>query len=571
MSIVHNDPKDFIAKYKAAIKAKLTREEFAHYLDIMPKSVVRRRLNIAKMTGLNLPYLKVDTGFDGSVEVAKFEAFEKYYNALIAKDEGPKTVKIEGENRKGVYVITSAQNATPVHEGFLATMLKYCELRNGELMVIPYRYKNPTSIFTPVDKAGDWWWEALSPFILANNIKLCKGLQILGQIKMQPTQTTPLSGFDGRTGTDSAILGHPKVQWKTVATPSKKTPKILATTGSCTVENYTDSKTGHRGAHHHNISAIIVEVDDNEFHMRRIDGNEDGTFYDIEYYYTPTGRTRYGRAAGFIPGDIHAEFIDKTVEYAMFDSPTSIANVLNPEVMAYHDVEDFWRRNHHHRGNDILAYGKHHYGRDNVEEGLQISADFIDNHTRPDTLNLIIRGNHDEAFDRWLRESDPKSDPENAKFYYYMKFHQLSHVAITPTGFDTFGAFEYWCTHPLDQSGLTSSDTTTFMKRDASFVICGIEIGFHGDQGINGGRGSIGAYSKIGPKTVIGHSHSPGIVEGAYQVGVSSLVPLEYSDGPSSWLHTHCIIYPNGARTLINVINGKWRASYYGSEFILTD
>lgn len=552
-----NSRKDFVAKYKAALKAKMTREEFATYLGIKPKSVIRRRLEVQTTTGLSLDYLKSDPSFNGDISVEKIEKFEDFYNELIEKDT-PKEIKYPNTIKRTI-VFTSAQDATPVHEGFISAILQHCKYNNGELKVIPYRYKNPNSIW---NDSNDYWWSSITPYLLDTHTKICDGLQAMAHIKIQPTAITPLSGFDGMTGEDSGIFGHPKVQLKTVATPSKKMPKILTTTGACTVENYTDSKAGHKGRFHHNISALVVEIDGDKFHMRHIHGEEDGSFYDLDYYYTPMGREKYGRVAGFVPGDVHAEFIDPNVERAMFMGPDSIVAKLRPEVIAYHDLEDFYRRSHHHRNNDILAYGKHHYGRNNVEEGLQISADFVDRNTQNDTLNLIVRSNHDEAFERWLREANPKDDPENARFYHYMKFNQLSNVKKTKTGFSTVNAFEFWCTNPLDQKGLQSIDNTKFLGRDESFVVNEIEIGFHGDVGLNGTRGSVGAFSKIGPKTIIGHSHSPGIVEGAYQVGLCAHLDLEYASGPSSWLHTHCIIYPNGSRTLINVINGEWYGKF---------
>jgi hypothetical protein len=64
---------------------------------------------------------------------------------------------------------------------------------------------------------------------------------------------------------------------------------------------------------------------------------------------------------------------------------------------------------------------------------------------------------------------------------------------------------------------------------------------------------------RIGVKSVIGHSHTPAIEEGCYQVGTSTKLSRGYTHGPSSWLNTHAIIYPNGKRTLINIIDGKWR------------
>jgi len=562
----NNNNNDFIAKYKAALKCKFSREEFADYLGVKPESVIRRRLNIQQTTGLDLPYIPSDPNYDGSVDFDKVEKFEDIYEKLLQNHEGREKIDYTHKS-KAVYVITAAQNATPVHEGFWATLQAYAEIRNAEIMVIPYRYKNPTSLFS--DKDDDYWWPSVENYLVSSEVQLCKGLQLLGQIKMQPTATTPLSGFDGFTGLDSAIFGHPKLQLRTVATPSKRMPKILTTTGACTVENYTDSKAGHKGKFHHNISALIVELDGDKFHLRHVHGDEDGSFYDLEYHYTAHGRTRYGRVVGLVPGDVHAEFVDDKVEAALFRGPNSIVEVLDPEILIYHDLEDFYRRNHHHRGNDLISYGKHHFGRDNVEEGLQISADFIDRNSRDRTLNLIVRSNHDEAFDRWLREADPKMDPENARFYYYMKFHQLNNLKKTRTGFQTIDSFEFWCHNPLDQTGLQSKGNTSFLRRDQSYEVADIEIGFHGDVGINGSRGSASAFSKIGPKTIIGHSHSPGIVEGCYQVGVCAYLDLEYAVGPSSWLHTHCVIYPNGSRALINVINGEWRASFYGKEYEL--
>ena len=42
--------------------------------------------------------------------------------------------------------------------------------------------------------------------------------------------------------------------------------------------------------------------------------------------------------------------------------------------------------------------------------------------------------------------------------------------------------------------------------------------------------------------------------------GTNSLLRLDYNSGPSSWLHTDCIVYANGKRSLINFIEGKWHA-----------
>ena len=99
------------------------------------------------------------------------------------------------------WVITSAQNATPVNKAFLESLEVYCEYTNSQLVITPYRYRNPTSIFT--DKDHDWWDENIVPYLLDQRVSLCPGLMLLGDIKVQPTASTPLSGLEGFTGGDS--------------------------------------------------------------------------------------------------------------------------------------------------------------------------------------------------------------------------------------------------------------------------------------------------------------------------------------------------------------------------------
>src|SRR5580692_8980381 len=56
-----------------------------------------------------------------------------------------------------IFVVTSAQNATPLHAGFWNSLLQYCKFRDAELMVIPIRYKNATSRWTESQANAEWW------------------------------------------------------------------------------------------------------------------------------------------------------------------------------------------------------------------------------------------------------------------------------------------------------------------------------------------------------------------------------------------------------------------------------
>ncbi len=440
------------------------------------------------------------------------DKFETVVNETLDKsksvNEVVKTINTDGTLGVGKYVITSAQNATPIHQKFLSSLLNYCGIHDAQLKVVPYRYKNPTSIFQ--DNENDIWDKSVVPYLEEGTLKLGNGLVLVGSVKIQPTATQPLSGFEGYTGTASAIFGHPRVQLKTVPSPSNDLPKILVSTGAVTIPNYTDSKAGFKGNFHHSLAALVVEVTETEFHIRHVHGADDGSFYDLDNHYTETSHTSGHRVSALITGDTHAMFLNKEVEKATYSNVDSIINVLKPEMKVFHDIHDHYSRNHHEIKNSLKNVAKFFSNTDDVEAELQIAADLLDRYNDPDSLNVVVKSNHDEALDRWLREANIDIDPRNAQFFHYLKYHQLKNMKIKPNGrFETIDLLEFWCRYPDKQRGLKCIDNTVFLKRDQSLMVNGIELGFHGDVGPNGARGSIQNLSKLGNKMVIAHSHCP--------------------------------------------------------------
>ena len=557
--ILNDSTEDFILKYRAALKSKFTKEQLSNYLGILPKSIDRRRQKIYKNTGLELPQLpKVkNTTTTQSYETVLYDMAEQFGKSNAVNTNVKQITDIRQNSR---YVITAAQNATPINDAFLESLKIYCEHNNATLMIIPYRYKNPTSVWQTNDKSHDWWHPALREYLIDDELKVGKDIRIMGNIKIQPTASNPLSGFDTITGLDSAIFGHPNVELKVVPSAPTKFPKILATTGAITVPNYTDSKAGHKGAYHHEYSAVIVEIDTDEtFHIRHITSSSTGEFYDLDKLYTPNGATSNHRALALVAGDLHSEVVDTTAFTSIFID-NSIAETVSPEVFVFHDVLDFSVRSHHNIRDSIGRYRKHLLGdNNNVEEALQKMADLLYwvSECNPLSKNYVVKSNHDEHISRWLKEADPNIDPENAKFYHYLKYHQYDAVSKG----EAFDPIEFWCQHPDEEDGMDARtfSVTKFLNRHDNLEIGNIELSLHGDMGPNGARGSLKNLSRLGQRVIIGHSHTPGISNGSYQVGTTSKLKLEYNNGPSSWLHTCAIIYPNGTVTLINVINGKWR------------
>jgi transposase-like protein len=457
---------------------------------------------------------------------------------------------------KGIqrYVVTAAQNATPVNKPFFAALQTYCRINKAQLIVIPYRYKNPTSMWSKAAENDDWWAEELVPFLMDRRIKLNANLILLADIKTQPTATSPLQGFESIAGALSAIIGHPKLELLTVPTPQHRTSKILTSTGAVTSRNYLPSKAGKKGEFHHTFGACAVEVKGKAFHLRQLNAVKDGSFMDLAWNYTGEGRTPTGGVSALVMGDSHIEFIDPKVVTATFGKG-GIVDSLKPEYVVWHDAHDFYSRNHHHQGEAFIEYVKHHTGTDDVGAMLQKTFDFIDKSTRPWVKNVFVPSNHPDALAKWVKRADWRTDPRNAKFLLNTSLAMLEGSSMDTSGAKTICPFIYWA-----KKMLKTAKQAVFLKHEESLQVHGIELGYHGHYGLNGARGTRLGFSKIGVKVVIGHTHSPGIREGAYQTGTNSRLKLEYVHGPSSWLQTDCVVYKNGKRSLINIINGEWRA-----------
>lgn len=450
------------------------------------------------------------------------------------------------------YIITAAVNATPVHAGFWATLKRYAKHTGARIVCVPLRYKNPTSTFTAEQSDDDWWAAEVVPYLYSERRPLHKHLMLMADVRTQPTAVNPLGGMDALTKGESSIIAHPKIALTTVPVPRGETPKLITTTGACTMNNYSPTVAGAKGDFHHSFGALVVELADNLFHVRHVNAVADGSFIDLTHEYRPEGVRKAPRAAALVLGDLHVDFVDPSCDEATF-GPGGMVETLKPEAIVLHDVLDCYSVSHHHERDPVLKFAKHHSGRHNVLDEVRRCFDYIDSRVPDNARCVLVGSNHNDHLGRWVRDTDPRRDPENALAWAGLYTAMCATAKIGDSGLETIDPLEY-----LARTALRSYDRTSFIGR-SGMTLAGVEIGFHGDRGPNGARGSRKAFSKIGVRTVIGHSHSPGIEGGCYQTGTSSRLVLEYSAGsPSGWMHTHCVVYANGKRALLHAIKGKW-------------
>jgi len=452
------------------------------------------------------------------------------------------------------YVITYAQNATPAHAGFLGALRVYCHAHGARLIVIPGRYRNPTSTWTAQQEHDEWWDQALVGDLFAGRLDIGR-LRVLADISVQPTAERPLTGFEPLAQDVSLVVGHPKVQLRTLPSAERHYPRILATTGACTIANYTASKAGKKGEARHRIGALIVERDPHLFHLRHVEADATGAFTDLDCIYSADGIREAPRALALVLGDVHVAKADREVLEATLYARGSIADVLQPRAVVYHDTLDFDARNHHTRDAFVDRYDRVRGMRnDDVEAEVNEAIAFVDA-TPAFADPIVVRSNHDAAFDRWLREADGRADPRNAGFWFQTWAEVMRERERTGAWPDAF-ALCY---------ARRGKARARFLALDEPFQLGGVWLHMHGDRGANGARGSLGGFARLGARVVVGHGHSPGILDDAYQGGACAL-DMTYNHGPSSWLTTHVVVYASGARTLISVIKGRWRADPVSSS-----
>jgi hypothetical protein len=453
------------------------------------------------------------------------------------------------------YLFTAAQNATPVHMGFLKSLQLYAKHIKAELVIIPFRYRNPTSTWSAENESHEWWAKEVVPHLYAGRFNLNKNLTVLGDIKVTPTAVTPLTGLESVTGERSGIVGHTKIQLTTIPTPQNRMAKIMSTTGAVTIKNYSDTKAGKKGEFHHALGAAMVELTNKGgFHLRQISACEDGSFIDLDTAVDYMGIEKAPPAEALVMGDIHADFVDPKVVSATFTDKNSIVKTLKPKRIVYHDLIDFHSRNHHHRNDPITAFVKHQAKMDDVRGETIRACEFVDKYTPKGCEAVIVASNHPEAMARWIRETDWRFDPANAEFYLETALAVVRSAKMGSGGATSIDPFLYWADKLIKTK-------TALLERGTSYMVKGIELSLHGDKGANGARGTIRTFAKIGAKTIMAHGHGPGWSDGCMQVGTSTVLDMSYTlGGLSGWLQAHGPIYANGKRSLIFIIDGEYRS-----------
>ena len=429
------------------------------------------------------------------------------------------------DGTKKRFIITSAQNATPVLDNFFKGLIYYSDTIQASLIVCPFRYHNPTSLFSDKQETQEWWSSELVPYLALNRFSLADKLMLLADVKIQPTASDPLQGMESMTAEQSCIVPHVRMELRSIAGIDE--PKYLLTTGTCTKPNYTDSKAGKKGEFHHSYGFVIVEVDDDgQFYFRQVSANSNGEFIDLFYHVNGDVITKEDSVDGLIMGDIHCRHFDPRVGEATFND---LCKKLYPKKLVLHDIIDSESVSHHNLNNPFILHKQEIDGTNSLQEEINEMLEWLKKVEQYDVY--IVKSNHDEHIDRFLQETDWRrmSTLKNAEIYMTLATAKLKGEAPK-------GAVNW----VINQHYPKINTLDYFDKLLIGSFICN----FHGHVSSNGSRGSLKAFSKLPLKVCSAHSHSVGRCAGSCVVGHSTKgrETMSYLRGPSSWSQAHGII-----------------------------
>jgi len=453
--------------------------------------------------------------------------------------------RIFNKNKKR-FIITWGQSNTPVHKKFLKNIEAYAKHIKADIHVIAGRYKNPTSLTQNLHESEEVWDDSIVKYLDANRHDIHKYVSILSDVKIQPTAVNPMNGMQALSGVNSCIFGSPKVQMEVIPVLDVNLPKMMLTTGAITENNYTDSKSGKIGQFHHTFGFCIVEIKDDEiFYVRQVTADDKtGSFSDLYFNVTNGKVTRQNTISAIVLGDIHYGNHDQEV----IDSTLKMLDKLKPKHVVLHDVFDGSSISHHEMKDPFLQYGKEIHGKNDLSKELSLMIDGLKSFEKFENV-VIVRSNHDDFLDRWLKNEDWKKQPTLKNSRLYMK---LSDVLL-----------EQYAENPRKIKGVIPTlinrryPNYITLDRNSSYKVKDWELSQHGDSGISGSRGSLQQFRKLNTKIVVGHYHTPGRKDGALSVGTSTKLRVGYNIGPSSWLQSHVIIHNDGRVQHITFVKNK--------------
>lgn len=476
------------------------------------------------------------------------------------------------QNPRGrIFLFTGAQNDTPVHQPFWENLNAYAAYLNAEIVIGPWTYE--TNWWDENNPASRHYAPEIADHLCFGQMQIGSNFLFAGEMNTLPTAARPISDLSTYSQGKWAVFPHARIQLLSIpaANPAEQAFQIM-TTGSVTIPQVIPRKAGIKSLSFHAIGATIVEFDsEGDLFCRQILATPDGAFQDLDIV-VGNGRVFPGNSIEAVTAaDIHIAKMGTRNALATFgfdyrsakEQSGSLIGALKPDWVFLHDIHDHESRSHHHRDDVSHSFEMAIRDRESVKDEITRAVDFLEK-IRHRVKNVgVVEANHDLALERYIREGRYRGDGVNHIFgleldkAYHEWRGRVAEALDAETQPESFSLLE-WAVRFISKVELSN---VKWIYDGGSFILNGVQTGFHGHRGVNGAKGSVTGFAKTGHAITMGHSHSPQILDRVYCAGTMQL-QHGYNKGASGWAVSHVLQYRNGHRALITLQNGKWRGVF---------
>lgn len=436
--------------------------------------------------------------------------------------------------KKGKFIVTGVVQGAEPCIPFIQSLRRMARHYSAELVFLPMRaHVRPNEAqpgyfheyFHPAIERG----EMVSEFVFNRHLKA-------SDFHLNPQMILSLTGLDRFTDT-SVLIAHPKLFMRHIAVGHNKTPRVIHTTGVCTLGDYQTNRMGALASLDHTIGAILVELDGDSFHLRQLECMDGATVIDLGTCFHPEGRRSKAKCVSLTLGDVHAgQHDDKALAFGR-----ELAELLSPEYINVHDLVNGLPISHHLQGR-ILERLHLPESVTTLDQEMTVTRQVLQQIKSWSNATInIVKSNHDQFLHRYLSSGRWINDSVNVKTAALM-------FAAAVAGRDPLK-------EAVDPEGIA-----TWFTRETDFTLNDIQQAAHFDMGPNGAKATPASLEKTHGKATGGHTHSAFIWRGIWGAGHSSHPRHGYNEGASNWTQSNVVQYDTGARQIITLIKGRWRA-----------
>lgn len=453
---------------------------------------------------------------------------------------------VDGEEpKKECTIVTCYQEGAKLHEGFWENLKAYAKVRNAVIRVATVRTRGDEKRVH----------EDVKPHVL--NMNTVGGIDenrylLLGGVKAGVTVRNPLTSIGNGTGSEGEmyrayILPHPSIAMQMVHGINAGMARQMYSTGSCTWPEYPDTKSGFIAQSSWRPSALIIEYDYERrmFWVRQLIGcaKENGSFQDLHHYMWNGHHSLNFSSKVLVSGDCHFTKMCPVANLRLLQ----LLDYMKPNYHILHDIFDGESVNRHERNNRFKNYARRTHGKTkSVKDELEKTAVNLNVYAERLTFSkhVVVQSNHDDWLYDWALNHDASRDVSDMREWHMVNLDIMDSIDEKHEG---QGVME----RALRRNGLGDFNNIEFIGNGEGLMIDGVEYSCHGDKGLGGRPGSIGAFARVSHPVTIAHSHSPAIIGDAYRVGVCARTEMGYNVGMTDWATSCAVQYHNGTRAII--------------------